>query len=108
MCKLDCSHADRCPGCGLSIHIICGSSAENMEGYCCPVWYKSCLLEEISKTIQEDRRAVIRGQSKHINRMMYQSNKTIKLFNIGENVLLPMPEVDKRSPFDPRNFPESY
>ena len=69
----------------------------------CPVWCKSCLLE--IKNDQEGRRAAKRGQSKQINRMMHQSNKRIKLFNIGENVLLPIPEVDKRSPFDPQKFP---
>ena len=105
MCKLACSDAHRCPGCRQSIHIICGSSAENMEGYGCPVWCKSCLLEERSNTIQEGRRAAKRGQSKQINRMMHQSNKRIKLFNIGENVLLPIPEVDKRSPLDPQKLP---
>ena len=69
-----------------------------MEGYGCPVWCKSCLLEE-TNTIQEGRRAAKRGQSKEINRMINQSNKRIKSFNIGENVLLQLPEVDKRSPF---------
>ena len=55
MCKLACSYAHRCQGCRHSIHIICGSSAENMEGYGSPVWCKSCLLEERSNTIQEGR-----------------------------------------------------
>ena len=105
VCKLACSDAHRCPGCHQSIHIICGNSVENMEGYGCPVWCKSCLLEERSKTIEEGRRAAKRGQGKQINRMIHQSNKRIKLFNIGENVLLPIPEVDKRSPFDPQNIP---
>ena len=35
---------------------------------------------------------------------MHQSNKRIKLFNIEENVLLPIPQVDKRSPFDPQKL----
>ena len=105
VCKQACSDAHRCPGCHQSIHVICGNSADNMEGYGCPVWCQSCLLEERSNTVQEGRRAAKRGQAKQINRMIHQSNKRIKLLNIGENVLLPIPEVDKRSPFDPQNLP---
>ena len=36
---------------------------------------------------------------------MHQSTKRIKLFNIIENVLLPILELDKRSPFDPQKLP---
>ena len=60
VCKLACSDTHRCPGCRQSIHIICGSCAVNMEGYGCPVWCKSCLLEERSIMIQ-GKKAAKRG-----------------------------------------------
>ena len=37
--------------------------------------------------------------------MHQQSMKRSKIIDIGENVLLPIPQVDKRSPFDPQNLP---
>ena len=37
--------------------------------------------------------------------MIKHSNKKIKLSEDGENVLVPIPLVDKRSPFDPLNVP---
>eukprot|EP00800_Vazella_pourtalesii_P021151 TRINITY_DN7712_c0_g1_i3.p1 TRINITY_DN7712_c0_g1~~TRINITY_DN7712_c0_g1_i3.p1 ORF type:complete len:119 (-),score=13.90 TRINITY_DN7712_c0_g1_i3:47-403(-) len=37
--------------------------------------------------------------------MKQQSNKKLQVFGIGENVLLPIPQVDKRSHFDPQNLP---
>ena len=37
--------------------------------------------------------------------MKQQSNKKQQVFGIDENVLLPIPQVDKRSPLDPQNLP---
>ena len=45
------------------------------------------------------------GQEKQMQRMIKQSNKKIKLVDVGQNVLMPIPLVDRRSPFDPQNLP---
>ena len=45
------------------------------------------------------------GGQRQALRMVKQSNKRLKLFDVGENVLIPIPTVDKRSPFDPQNLP---
>ena len=52
------------------------------------------------KTIEISRR----GQSKHIERMGKQSRKKVHTFEVGDNIVLSVPEVDKRSPFDPPNI----
>ena len=105
VCNEVCSDAHHCPGCYRAIHAICGEAVDGMEGYGCPVWCVSCLLEKRNNTIQEGRRADKRGQQEQIDRMKQQSNKKLQVFGIGENVLLPIPQVDKRSPFDPQNLP---
>ena len=46
-----------------------------------------------------------RGQKKQIQRMVKHSNKKIRLAEAGENVLIPIPTLDRRSPFDPKNLP---
>ena len=45
------------------------------------------------------------GQNKQIQRMVKHSNKIIRLAEAGENVLIPIPTLDRRSPFDPKNLP---
>ena len=75
-----------------------------MGGYC-PVWCISCSLEHRAEGIQHGRLAAKRGQEKQIKRMVKQSNKKIKLVDVGKNVLIPIPIVDRRSPFDPQNLP---
>ena len=37
--------------------------------------------------------------------MVKHSNKRIRLAEAGENVLIPIPTLDRRSPFDPQNLP---
>ena len=105
VCEAPCTDVHRCPGCHCSIHAICGHPVEGMEGYGCPVWCVSCWLEERSITLQEGRRAAKRGQDQQINRIHQQSMKRSKIIDIGENVLLSIPQVDKRSPFEPQNLP---
>ena len=48
---------------------ICGEAVDGMEGYGCPVWCVSCLLEKGNNTVQEGRKAAKRGQQKQIDRM---------------------------------------
>ena len=37
--------------------------------------------------------------------MVQQSNKRIKSAELHENILIPIPALDRRSPFDPQNIP---
>ena len=87
------------------IHAICGPSAEGNEGYGSPVWCFSCWLENRDGNVQKGRVAAKRGQEKQIEKMVKHSNKKIKLSEVGDNVLVPIPLVDKRSPVDPLNVP---
>ena len=45
------------------------------------------------------------GEEKQIERMVQQANKRIKLAEVHENIMIPIPLLDKRSPFDPENIP---
>ena len=65
----------------------------------------SCRLGERETTLEQGRKTAKRGQEKQIKRMEKQSIKKARVFEIGDNILLPIPEVDKRSPFDPPNLP---
>ena len=89
VCKLVSSDAHSCPSCHQSIHTICGQPVDGMEGYGCPVWCMTCLLQQRTNTIDEGRGAAKRGQERQALRMVKQSNKRLKLFDVGENVLIP-------------------
>ena len=105
VCGLVSSLAHQCPGCQLPVHTICGFPAAGSEGYGSPVWCVSCRLGEIETTLEQGRKKAKRGQEKQIKRMEKQSIKKVRVLEIGDNILLPIPEVDKRSPFDPPNLP---
>ena len=82
----------------LPVHTICGYSVAGMEGYGAPVWCVRCYLNERKESHEKGRTAAKRGQDK-------QSVKKARILDIGDNILIPIPEVDKRSPFDPINLP---
>ena len=105
VCEGECTDAHRCPGCHRTIHTICGQTVDGMEGYGCSVWCISCWLDYRADGVRQGRLAAKRGQEKQIQRMINQSSKKIKLVGVGQNVLIPIPQVDRRSPFDPQNIP---
>ena len=105
VCECECTGAHFCPGCRRPIHTICGQTVGDIEGYGSPVWCISCWAELRADDIQQGRLAAKRGQEKQIQRMIKQSNKRIKLVDVGQNVLIPIPLVDRRSPFDLQNIP---
>ena len=78
VCQQSCSRAHRCPGCDLPVHTICGQPVADLEGF--------------------------GRQEKQIQRMEKQKLKKAKQLDIGDNILVHVPEVDKRSPFDPPNI----
>ena len=96
-CEQLCSSAHTCPRCSQPIHVICGYSTEYSEGYGSPVWCMSCWLDF------DGRRAAKRGQDKQINRMVRQSVKKARNYD-WRKYSSKIPEVDKRSPFDPPNL----
>ena len=105
VCENPYSNAHTCPACKKSIHAICGPSAEGNEGYGCPVWSITCWLDHGDDNVQKGRVAAKRGQNRQIEKMIKHSNKKIKLSEVGENLLVSIPLVDKRSPVDPLNVP---
>ena len=60
-------------------------------------------LEQRDTNIFEGRRAAKRGQEKQEMKRQFVKKKA-RTYEIGENVLLTIPSVDKRSPFDPPNL----
>ena len=104
VCLKGSSNAHQCPGCQHPVHTICGFPVAGLEGFGSPVWCLSCYLEEREDTMEQGRKRAKHGQEKQIARMEKQSIKKARILEIGNNVLLPIPEVDKRSPFDPLNL----
>ena len=105
VCLKSCSNAHQCPGCQHPVHTICGFPVAGSEGFGSPVWCLSCYLEEREDTMEQGRKRAKHGQEKQIKRMEKQSIKKARVLEIGDNILLPIPEIDKRSPFDPPNLP---
>ena len=105
VCEAECTSAHKCPGCNNPIHTTCGHSVDGMEGYGCPVWCVTCWTDYRETNIRQGRLKAKRGQNKQIQRMVKHSNKRIRLTEAGENVLIPIPTLDRRSPFDPQNLP---
>ena len=77
------------------IHTICGQTVDDMEGYGCPVWCISCSLEHRAEGIQHGRLAAKAVPKKAVPK---------KLVDVGQNVLIPIPIVDRRSLSDPQNL----
>ena len=76
-----------------------------MEGYGCPVWCVTCWIDYRETNIRQGRLKAKRGQNKQIQRMVKRSNLRIRLAEAGENVLIPIPTLDRRLPFDPQYLP---
>ena len=105
VCEAECTSTHKCPGCNNPIHTTCGHSVDGMEGYGCPVWCVTCWIDYRETNIRQGRLKAKRGQNKQIQRMVKHSNKRIRLAEAGENVLIPIPTLDRKSPFDPQNLP---
>ena len=103
-CDQICSSAHHCPGCYKAIHTICGHSAGQEKGFGSSVWCSECWVDARDVDLLEGRLAAKRGQERQISRMVKQSSKRFRTFEIGENVLLSIPNVDKCSPFDTPNL----
>ena len=71
---------------------------------CAPVCCRSCYLSEREDVIHHSRATAKRGQDKQMLSMEKQSVKKARLLDIGDNIIIPIPVVDKRSPFDPPNL----
>ena len=69
-----------------------------------PVWCRNCYLGEREDAIHHSRATAKREQERQINRMEKQSVKKARVMDIGDNIILPIPVVDKRAPFDPSNI----
>ena len=104
VCLESCSQAHHCPGCRNAVHTLCGIQVAGCEGYGAPVWCRSCYLSEREDAIHHSRTAAKRGQDKQILRMEKQSVKKARHLAMGDNIIIPIPVVDKRSPFDPPNL----
>ena len=76
-----------------------------MEGYECAVWCVTCWIDYSEKNIRQGRLKAKRGKNKQIQKMVKHSNKRIRLAEAGENVLIPIPTLYRRSPFDSQNLP---
>ena len=89
----------------LLIHTTCGFPAVGSEGHGSPICCVSSYLVERETTLEQGRKTAKRGQEKQIKRMEKQLIKNARMLEMGDNILLPTPEVGKRSSFDPSNLP---
>ena len=87
VCNRACSRAHSCPDCSKPVHVICGHAVEGTEGFGSPVYCNSCWLNKRESTMQINRKASKRGQSRQIDRMVSQSVKKVRIFDVGDNIL---------------------
>ena len=97
-CNLPCSGAHSCPDCNMSIHSICCHAVDGDEGFGSSFYCNPCWLNNRETKLQTDRKSSKRGQARQIERMVMESAKKVRTFDVGDNIVLSIPGVDKRSP----------
>lgn len=92
------SGAHKCLDCHEYVHVICGESNEN-EGFGANVTCKLCFRKN---SINVERECAKLGLQEQANKMVSLSNLKFPCVEIGTNVLVRVPEVD-RGRAAPRN-----
>lgn len=98
VCDKPASRAHSCDICKNTVHAICGKSVGE-EGFGCKVLCSLCTSETV---IVSERTSATQSMEKQANRMISRSNKVLEEVDIGCNVVIPIPVVD-RGKGDPRN-----
>lgn len=99
ICEKETSEAHKCSDCNKYVHVICGESSENDEGFGANVICKICLRK---KNIDTQRECAKIGQEKQAKKMIAASNSKFSDVDIGTNVAIRVPDVD-RGRVAPRN-----
>ena len=89
VCEEKCSPAKCFPGCKQPVHLDCGQSVEGIENTIGPVWCISCWIHVRSKSLQKRE-----GRINKLKRWKIKPTKSCT-FDVGENILLPVPEFDE-------------
>jgi hypothetical protein len=93
------SGAHTCMGCKKPVHAICGDNVGE-EGYGTQILCRRCV---VNKKRANDRNMADEGQSQQAEKMCQKSSLTLPKLEIGDNVRLQIPKVD-RGPADPKNL----
>ncbi len=93
------SGAHTCMGCKKPMHAICGDNV-GKEGYGTQILCRRCV---VNKKRANDRNMADEGQSQQAEKMCQNSSLTLPKLEIGDNVRLQIPKVD-RGPADPKNL----
>jgi hypothetical protein len=99
VCQKPASNAHSCSKCSNTVHVICGKT-DGEEGFGRSVLCFLCFNE---KQIELERSNATVCTEKQAERMLSRSNNILEEFDIGCNVLIPIPQVD-RSKGDPKNI----
>jgi hypothetical protein len=86
-------------GCKKPVHATCGDNVGE-EGYGTQILCRRCV---VNKKRANDRNMADEGQSQQAEKMCQKSSLTLPKLEIGDNVLLQIPKVD-REPGDPKNL----
>ncbi|XP_071176328.1 SCAN domain-containing protein 3-like [Mytilus edulis] len=93
VCQKPASNAHSCSNCTSTVRVICGK-ANGEEGYGTTVTVL-CFLCTNEQEIQTERTNATMCTEKQAERMINRSNKVLEEADIGCNVLIPIPHVDR-------------
>jgi hypothetical protein len=99
VCQKPASNAHSCSKCSNTVHMICGKT-NGEEGFGRSVLCFLCFNE---KQIELERSNATVCSEKQAERMLSRSNNILEEVDIGCNVLIPIPQVD-RGKGDPKNI----
>lgn len=99
ICENKTSGAHKCSGCHQYVHVICGESDENDEGFGQNVTCKLCIRKN---SISVERECAKSGQKQQAQKMISFSNSKFPKVAIGTSVAVRVPDVG-RGRAAPRN-----
>jgi hypothetical protein len=100
VCEKDCTMAHSCVSCKLPVHVICGTSDVENEGYGTKVICFLCKNKEKIKTKRSAAHSSLNVQSAKTLKI---SDRKFPSAKVGDNVRVRVPDVD-RGRTDPRSI----
>ena len=92
-----------CSVCDQFVHAVCGSYSEDSEGFGLKVICNLCVRKN---RINTEREGAKPGQEQQAQKMVSLSNSRLPAFDIGKNVVVRVPDLD-RGCLAPQKCPSS-
>ena len=91
-CKGMADGAHTCSVCEKNVHAFCGKGNDEDEGNGCKITCLNCLKNDNFEKLKQQIR---RSTQKQADKMIKQTQKRLPLVKTGDNVMIPIPTVDR-------------